>query len=100
VLGKDVCKFISAYAPQAGLDIKQKENFFDALSDVMLKIKGNESLFVGGNFNDHVGRDSKEFIGIHGGFGVGEGSTEGVWSLDNGTSLIFCIGLYLHVAYM
>ena len=48
VVGKEICKFISAYAPQVGCEKEHKEEFYDKLSETISKVKDKEFLFVGG----------------------------------------------------
>ena len=81
-VGKVICKIISAYAPQAGGDERDKVEFFDRLSEVMLKVKDKEWVVVGGDFNGHVGEGVGDFRGMHGGHGVGRRNAEGVRLLE------------------
>lgn len=81
-VGRTVCKFISAYAPQAGCDKEQKEEFYDKLSDIMLRVKEKEFVYVGGDFNGHVGKVGEEFKGTHGGFGIGSRNVGGISLLE------------------
>ena len=82
VVGKVICKIISAYAPQAGGDERDKVEFFDRLSDLVLKVKDKEWVVVGGDFNGHVGGGIGDFRGIHGGYGVRRRNAEGVRLLE------------------
>ena len=82
VVGKVTCKVISAYAPQAGVEEEDKVEFFDRLSDLMLRVKDKEWVIVGGDFNGHVGEGSGDFRGMHGGYGVGRRNAEGVRLLE------------------
>ena len=55
VVGKEICKFIPAYVPQVGSEKKHKEEFYDKLSETISKVKDKEFMFIGGDFNGHVG---------------------------------------------
>ena len=55
LVGKEICRFISAYAPLVGCERKQKEEFYDKLSETIFKVKDKELVFVAGDFNGHVG---------------------------------------------
>ena len=82
VVGKVMCKFVSAYAPQMGCPDEQKEEFYGKLSLVLSAVKDDEFLFVGGDFNGHVGKHSDGFVKVHGGYGVGVRNTEGLRLLE------------------
>ena len=56
--------------------------FYDKLSETMLQVKDKEFVFVGGDFNGHVGKSREEFREIHGGFGIGRRNAEGVRLLE------------------
>ena len=46
---------ISAYAPQAGRSLPEKEEFFTSLGKIVSEIDDGEKLLIGGNLNGHVG---------------------------------------------
>ena len=46
---------VSVYAPQAGRVIVDKEEFYDALGEVLKGVNEVEAVFICGDFNDHVG---------------------------------------------
>ena len=52
----EVCKIVSAYAPQAGCDEEEKEAFWEEMNQVM---QGREKIWIGGDLNGHVGEGSK-----------------------------------------
>ena len=58
------------YAPQSGLDERTKDAFYILLQCTVAK------LFVCGDFNGHIGRESSVYDGVHGGFGYGERNIE------------------------
>lgn len=88
VVGKVICKFISAYAPQDGCQSEQKDEFYDKMSDIMLKVRENEFVYVGGDFNGHVGKSFEEFEGTHGGFGIGRRNEGGLDCWNSVNSMI------------
>ena len=48
VVGKEISKFISAYALQVGCQKEYKEEFYDKLSETISKVKDKEFIFIGG----------------------------------------------------
>ena len=68
---------ISAYAPQAGRAMPEKEEFFTLLWKIVSEIDDGEKLLIGGDLNGHVGVGVKGFEGMHGGFGLGKRNVEG-----------------------
>ncbi|KAF7707519.1 hypothetical protein HF521_018737 [Silurus meridionalis] len=57
---------ISAYAPQVGCEMEEKERFWSELDEVVDGVPRNEQLVIGADFNGHVGegnRGDKEVIG-------------------------------------
>ena len=63
---------ICAYAPQIGLPDDIKGEFWEALKEVIQSIPQNENLYLGGDFNGHVGTKAKGYDEMHGSFGYGE----------------------------
>ncbi|KAI8538489.1 hypothetical protein RHMOL_Rhmol09G0107800 [Rhododendron molle] len=72
VKGGSIVNIISAYAPQVGLDDLTKEKFWEKMDDVVQEIPFGEKLFIGGNFNGHVGVHKQGYEKVHGGFGFGD----------------------------
>ena len=66
VLGNKFIYVISAYAPQIGLDAETKVKFWEDMDDLVCRIGNEDSIFIGGDFNGHVGKDRKNFEMIHG----------------------------------
>ena len=71
ILGDKAVNVISAYAVQIGLDDASKRQFRDNLDVVMQGIPIEEKIFIGGDFNGHVGNSRSGFENIHGGYGFG-----------------------------
>jgi len=61
--------------------------FYDSLTHVVREIKENERLFLGGDFNGHVGERIHGFEGVHGSFGYGSRNAEGEYLLEFAISL-------------
>ncbi|KAJ4774896.1 Craniofacial development protein 2 [Rhynchospora pubera] len=77
VLGDLVLNVISAYAPQVGLSESIKIQFWEDLDGMIRSVRTTEKLFIGGDFNGHVGETSGGFERVHGGFGYGDRNQEG-----------------------
>ena len=77
VVGKAVLNVISAYAPQVGLSEEAKRKFWEDLDVMVRNVHSSEKLFIGGDFNGHVGSSSRGFERVHGGFGFGSRNQEG-----------------------
>ncbi|XP_055835051.1 uncharacterized protein LOC129903513 [Solanum dulcamara] len=58
-----------AYASHVGLDEEVKRLFWEGLDKVVRGISSIEKIFIGGDFNDHIGTTSDVFDNVHGGFG-------------------------------
>jgi len=73
---------VSVYALHAGLPEDTKKLFLDDLDMVIQDVPRSGQLFIGGDFNGHIGADSVGYDTVHGGFGFGERNSEGVSMLD------------------
>ena len=78
VIGDVVWEVVSCYCPQAGRSVNEKEEFYE----LMDKVVTSDNVFVGGDFNGHVGSDVGGFGEVHGGFGIGQINDEGIRLLD------------------
>ena len=72
----------SVYAPQVGLDGKEKMRFWEALDEVVRGVPSSEKIVVAGDFNGHIGALPGGFGDVHGGFGFGERNEERATLLD------------------
>ena len=77
-----ILNVISAYASQVGLSEAVKKNFWEELDVMVRDVPSSEKLFIGGDFNGHVGTTSGGFERVHGGFGYGDRNQEGVEILN------------------
>jgi hypothetical protein len=68
---------ISAYAPQIGLNESIKRQFWEQLDSLVSSVPISEKLFIGEDFNGHIGFTRVCFDGVHGGFGYGSINQEG-----------------------
>ena len=71
VIGKVVFSIISLYAPQVGLPLADKIQFYDQLQAVCLTILSSETLFCHWDWNGHVGATACGYEDVHGGHGFG-----------------------------
>ena len=74
LIGKEVCKIVSAYAPQVGCDEEEKEAFWEEMTQVM---QGREKIWIGGDLNGHVGLGNKGNEECMGNCGMGIRNEEG-----------------------
>ncbi|XP_070020086.1 uncharacterized protein [Nicotiana sylvestris] len=72
----------SAYAPQAGLDEEVKRRFWEGLDEIVRSIPPTKRLFIGGDFNGHIGSAAGSYGEVHGGFGLGDRNRGGTSLLD------------------
>ncbi|XP_019228748.1 PREDICTED: craniofacial development protein 2-like [Nicotiana attenuata] len=72
VVGGFTLNMISAYAPQVGLNQEVKKQFWDDLDEMVRSIPHTEKLFIGGDFNGHVGASVGVYDDVHGGYGFGD----------------------------
>ncbi|KAL6564528.1 hypothetical protein OROMI_015978 [Orobanche minor] len=82
VIGDEFLTIISAYAPQVGLDVSIKQEFWEDLEEVVERIPMSEKLIIGGDLNGHVGVSRDGFESVHGGFGFGDRNEAGNGILD------------------
>ncbi|XP_009598957.1 uncharacterized protein [Nicotiana tomentosiformis] len=73
---------ISAYAPQAGLDEEVKRSFWEGLAEMVRGVPLAEKLFIGGDFNGHIGSSADGYGKVHGGFDFGDRNEGGTSLLD------------------
>ena len=77
VVGEEIISIVSVYGPQVRLDEQVKCEFWDNLGDLMRAIPEDEKVFLGEDFNGHIGRDAGNFNSVHGGFGLGARNESG-----------------------
>ena len=63
VVGDLILNVIRAYAPQVGLDMSIKRQFWEDLEGLVSSVPTNEKLFIGGYLNGHVGTINTGFEG-------------------------------------
>jgi hypothetical protein len=77
LVGDLIFNFISAYAPQIGLNKSVMMQFWEELDALVSSVPISEKLFIGGDFNGHVGSTRVCFDRVHGGFRYGSRNQEG-----------------------
>ncbi|XP_055826258.1 uncharacterized protein LOC129894586 [Solanum dulcamara] len=82
VIGKLIVNVVSAYASHVGLDEEVKKLFWEDLDEVGRGIPSTEEIFIGGDFNGHIGTTSNGFDDVHGGFSFRERNGGGVSLLE------------------
>ena len=86
VVGTVIGTVICVYAPQVGLGDIESMAFWGCLDDLVRGIPNDQLLFVGGDFNGHIGASVDGYQGIHGGFGYGVRNEHGSTLLDFATA--------------
>ena len=83
-VGKWILNLVSAYAPQSGRPMTEKENFYLGLAKTLndLGKRQGEMAVVCGDFNGHVGERTEGYEGVHGGKGFGKRNEEGEMLLE------------------
>ncbi|XP_009762692.2 uncharacterized protein [Nicotiana sylvestris] len=64
---------VSAYALHVGLDEEVKRRFLEELDKIVRQVPPAEKLFIGGDFNGHIGSTAGGYGEVHGGFGERNG---------------------------
>ena len=82
VVGVDPLVVIYAYAPHVGLGDSEKKEFWDKLDMVVNNILREQNVFIGRDFNGHVGVEVDGYHRIHGGSGFGVKNESGKELLD------------------
>jgi len=78
VVRVEILNVVCICAPQVGLTDETKREFWDELEEVIQSIPQIERLFVGGDFNGHIGTRANGYGLTHGGFGYGARNDGGV----------------------
>lgn len=71
------CHIISAYAPTLVSPPEEKDRFYDSLSNLLLSLPPTDSVFILGDFNARVGRDSEAWPDVLGPHGTGNMNENG-----------------------
>ena len=71
VIGEQIVKVVSCYAPQSGRSQIEKEEFWRQVEEVIMNTGINQEITIGGDMNDHVGQVANGFHEVHGNFGYG-----------------------------
>ena len=71
VIGEQIVKVVSCYAPQTGRSQIEKEEFWRQVEGVTMNTDINQEVIVGGDMNGHVGQVANGFHETHGNFVCG-----------------------------
>ena len=71
VWGGSIYHIFSVYAPQAGLPISEKLEFWENLEDIVSRIPERDGVLIAGDLNGHIGSDSRGFEEVMGRHGYG-----------------------------
>ena len=77
VIGEQIVKVVSCYAPQAGRSQIEKEEFWRQVEGVIMNTNINQEVIVCGDMNGHVDQVANGFHEAHGNFGYGTRNAEG-----------------------
>jgi len=96
LIGDELINVMSVYAPQTGCDETEKTEFWEDLIDELAEIPSQEQLWIGGDFNGHVGCDNVGKEQAIGQYGIGICNEEGETLLDFaiGMDLVVCNTLF------
>ncbi len=73
---------ISAYAPQVGCEMEEKEDFWSKLDEVVVRIPKEERVVIGADFNGHVGEGNRGDEELMARYGIKERNVEGQMVVD------------------
>ncbi|XP_019246413.1 PREDICTED: uncharacterized protein LOC109226064 [Nicotiana attenuata] len=65
-----------------GLDEEVKRRFWQGIDEIVRQVPPAEKLFIGGDFNGHIGATAGGYGEVYGGFGFGERNGGGTMLLD------------------
>ncbi|XP_009626827.1 uncharacterized protein [Nicotiana tomentosiformis] len=82
VVGGFSVNVTSAYTPQVGLDHEVKMQFWEDLDEMVHSIPHTEKLFIGRDFNGHIGASARGYDDVHGGYGFVDRNEGGNSLLD------------------
>jgi len=82
LVGTEFINVVSVYAPQIGLQDDFKKLLWEDLDTIIQDIPQSEKLFIGEDFNGHIGIDSDGYDTAHGDFSFGKRNNGGVSAID------------------
>ncbi|XP_016556731.1 uncharacterized protein LOC107856252 [Capsicum annuum] len=73
VIGGFMVNICSAYTPYVGLDEEEKRRFWEVLDEVVSSVPSSKNIFIGGDFNGHIGALPVGYGEVHGGLSLRTG---------------------------
>ncbi|XP_051780173.1 craniofacial development protein 2-like [Erpetoichthys calabaricus] len=81
-IGGVMMNIVSAYAPQVGCAMGEKEDFWSELDEVMNSVPKGQKVVIGADFNGHVGEGNSGDEEVMGRYGVIERNEDGQRIVD------------------
>lgn len=81
-IGGVMMNVVSAYAPQVGCKLEEKENFWNELDELMQSIPRGERVVVRADLNGHVSEGNRGDEEVMGKYGVKDRSMKGQMVVD------------------
>jgi hypothetical protein len=78
----EVVNVITGYAPQTGCTQEEKDAFIVDMEALVRALPITERIVIGADMNGHVGVNSGDYEGVHGGHGFGDINEEGNTCLE------------------
>ena len=68
---------VSAYAPQVGCSLDEKEAFWEELEDLIRGLPEDEQVIIGADLNGYIGKENEGYEQWHGGYNYAARNVEG-----------------------
>ena len=81
-IGGMILNVLSAYAPQVGCELEEKERFWRDMDELLEGVPIEERVLLGADFNAHVGEGNQGDAEVLGKYGFGQKNDEGQKVVD------------------
>ena len=81
-MGGIILNVLSAYAPQVGCELEEKERFWRDMDELLEGVPMEERVLLGADFNAHVGEGNQGGAEVMGKYGFGQRNDEGQKMVD------------------